>query len=250
MSRSSLRIPVFMYHKVGALLPDGTVDRFISVPPANFERHIAIMQRLGYIGITFENAARQLSERKLTAPKQFAVTFDDGYSCVGDNAAPILEKAGIPATVFVVSDAVGETNSWDFANNKPVLPLMGKEQLLALQSMGWELAGHTRSHPHLELLSEDEALADIMEGKSASEAWMGREQHTFCYPYGGLNASTPNLVKRAGYLAACTTKSGMASSDHHLMLLPRVKISYSDGAAGLLYKVMIRPKLPTLRKKR
>ncbi len=36
-----------------------------------------------------------------------AVTFDDGYQDVFDNAVPILKRKGIPAAAFVVTDLVG-----------------------------------------------------------------------------------------------------------------------------------------------
>ncbi|PYQ55307.1 MAG: hypothetical protein DMF78_02480 [Acidobacteria bacterium] len=36
-----------------------------------------------------------------------AVTFDDGYRDVYDNAFPLLQRMGIPAAVFLVSDLVG-----------------------------------------------------------------------------------------------------------------------------------------------
>jgi len=36
-----------------------------------------------------------------------AVTFDDGYAGVRLHAAPLLRRKGIPATVFVVTDAIG-----------------------------------------------------------------------------------------------------------------------------------------------
>ena len=36
-----------------------------------------------------------------------AVTFDDGYTGVFEHAVPILDALGIPATVFIVADAVG-----------------------------------------------------------------------------------------------------------------------------------------------
>ena len=42
-----------------------------------------------------------------------AVTFDDGYSEVLHEALPILERYGIPATVFLVSDAAGSVFWWD-----------------------------------------------------------------------------------------------------------------------------------------
>lgn len=46
------------------------------------------------------------SARKASKPLA-AVTFDDGYRDVYENAFPILQRKGIPATVFVVSDLVG-----------------------------------------------------------------------------------------------------------------------------------------------
>jgi peptidoglycan/xylan/chitin deacetylase (PgdA/CDA1 family) len=39
-----------------------------------------------------------------------AVTFDDGYRDVYENAVPLLMRKGIPAAVFVVSDLVGTTD--------------------------------------------------------------------------------------------------------------------------------------------
>ena len=36
-----------------------------------------------------------------------ALTFDDGYAGVFEHAVPILQALGMPATVFIVADAVG-----------------------------------------------------------------------------------------------------------------------------------------------
>lgn len=36
-----------------------------------------------------------------------AVTFDDGYQDVADNALPVLKRKGIPAAMFVVTELVG-----------------------------------------------------------------------------------------------------------------------------------------------
>src|SRR6185503_12977388 len=41
-----------------------------------------------------------------------ALTFDDGFLNFTSSAMPLLSHLGFPATVFVVSDAVGGTNAW------------------------------------------------------------------------------------------------------------------------------------------
>lgn len=42
-----------------------------------------------------------------------AVTFDDGYVDVLETAVPVLERFGVPATVFLVSRRLGATYWWD-----------------------------------------------------------------------------------------------------------------------------------------
>ena len=64
-----------------------------------------MLVRRGYHGATFERA--------VTAPpssRTLAVTFDDGYRSVLTHARPILERLGLPATVFVPTDFVGATS--------------------------------------------------------------------------------------------------------------------------------------------
>ena len=67
---------------------------------------------------------------------------------------------------------------------------------------------------------------------------------TFCYPFGGIGERTPRLVAGAGFLGACTTRSGLATARTDPYLLPRVKIAYRDDLWGLLYRLRIRPYLP------
>src|SRR4051812_50056800 len=58
--------------------------------------------RRGWRATTFHEA--------VTAPrwtKTMAVTFDDGYRSVRERAWPVLQRLGIPATVFVPTALVG-----------------------------------------------------------------------------------------------------------------------------------------------
>ena len=228
---------VMMYHKVGA--PD--MDRFLNISTQSFARQMRTLKRLGYHAVTFADIAYAYHQHRSLPSKTFCITFDDGYECVGEYAAPILRELEWPATVFVPTQWAGKDNGWDEANKKRVLPLMGWDRLRELRAEGWEIAGHTRTHPRLAELPDDIALAEILQGKQAIQDQLGAPITTFCYPYGSLNARTPDLVKQAGYIAACTTSSGLASPTRNPYLLPRVKIAYRDGVAGMLYRMWIRP---------
>ncbi len=238
-----------MYHKVGATI-DGSPDPFINVSSISFERQMLLMSRLGYVTVTFAEAVAGLKGQLKLPRRCFAVTFDDGYCCVGEHALPILSKFGFSGTVFAVSGAVGRENAWDHANGKPVHPLMSWDQLKKLRSSGWEIGCHTKTHPRMDGIEDKVALAELIESKALVEERIGGSAQTFCYPYGLFNKQTPALVEAAGYTGACTTRSGIASDSSNAFLLPRVKVSHSDGVAGLLYKLNLRPMLPTLRKRR
>ena len=246
---SSLAVPVLMYHKVGYPVASRT-DRFLNVSARDFARQMHLLASLGYQARTFAEVVDALTGGKRLPRRTVAITFDDGYACIGQAAAPVLAAQGFPGTVFVVSQAVGTQNGWDEMENLPVIPLLDWTALRTLQAAGWEIGGHTRSHPHLDMEEEARALQNIVEGKRETEAQLGRGLRTFCYPFGHFNANTPGLVRKAGFLGACTTRSGIAHADLDPFLLPRVKIAYRDGALGLLYRLLVRPYLPDLRPQR
>lgn len=249
LSRVRTAVPILMYHKVGARV-DRPEDTFLNVSGEAFDRQMRALAHLGYRAMTFAQIVEALRAGQPLPRRVFAITFDDGYTCVGDVAAPILERYGFPATVFVVSGSAGGANAWDGLTGRPVLPLLPWDRLRELHRAGWEMAGHTRTHPHLNELEDAEALREIADGKAAVEAELGVGLQTFCYPFGLFNAGTPGLVQAAGFVGACTTRSGLARRDTDPFLLPRVKIAYRDGVAGMLYRLMVRPRLPNLRRNR
>lgn len=243
--------PVLMYHKVGAAVRE-KADTFLNVSAHDFHRQMRVLAKLGYRVRPFAEIVEAI-QTHTTLPKQTcAITFDDGYSCVGEYAAPILAEFGFPSTVFVVSQAIGQTNAWDGVTGRPVLPLMDENTLRKLQSNSWEIAGHTRTHPHLNALSDKDALEEIRGGREELEAQFGVPVMTFCYPFGHYNERTPKLVIEAGYRGACTTHSGMGSFQTDPALIPRVKVAYRDGVFGFLYRLLVfgryaRPKFEPLR---
>ncbi len=91
------RAGVLMYHRVADEISD---PWGLCVTPDHFAQHMELLAR--------HNAQIDLADlhgRKGYAPfgRRIAVTFDDGYLDNFTQAVPILERYGIPATIFVVA---------------------------------------------------------------------------------------------------------------------------------------------------
>jgi Predicted xylanase/chitin deacetylase len=96
------------YHRISATQDDVYE---VCVSPENFAGHMEAIRKYAR-PISLSKLVQCLKQDSL-APKTVAVTFDDGYA---DNlyvAKPILEKHGIPATVFICTGYVGKEFWWD-----------------------------------------------------------------------------------------------------------------------------------------
>src|SRR5262245_41899615 len=94
---------VLIYHPV---VPEGTLasKRFgieRSLPARVFDAQLRFMLR------HFVPVRASQAQDPSPAPMRFAVTLDDGYEDNFRVAAPILQRLGVPATFYVVSDFVG-----------------------------------------------------------------------------------------------------------------------------------------------
>ena len=96
------------YHRISS--PEGGPDD-VSVSSENFAEHMQALREYAN-PISLSKLVQSLKQNALPS-KSVAVTFDDGYA---DNlyvAKPILEKHGIPATVFICTGYAGREFWWD-----------------------------------------------------------------------------------------------------------------------------------------
>ncbi len=105
---TSRRPLVVGYHRVVAdyAASAGTSLPGMIVGTAMLEAHLDWIARRYAIKTLDEIGALLATGAPLEKPVA-AVTFDDGYADVYENAEPLLRRKGIPATVFVVTDLVG-----------------------------------------------------------------------------------------------------------------------------------------------
>jgi peptidoglycan/xylan/chitin deacetylase (PgdA/CDA1 family) len=236
---------VLGYHAVSDGWPS-----VLAVSVGDFERQISALLGRGYRGVTFHDAVHGEP-----VGRRFAVTFDDSYLSLLTNALPVLDRLGVPATVFVPTAYAGSEHPmrWDGIEEwsdgpyaSELLP-MSWEQLAQLRDAGWEIGSHTASHPHLPETGEEELEAELKDSKEACESHLGEPCRTLAYPYGEHDERVIEATRRAGYAAACTLTVRLHAASP--LRWPRVGIFPADGD-GWRFKTKVSPAARALRASR
>lgn len=152
-----------------------------------------------------------------------AVTFDDGFKSVADNAVPELIKRSIPATIFVTSDLLGQTPGWAGYPGR----FMSLEELQELPG-SIDLGSHTRTHPFLPKLDEQRASDEITISRLKLSEMLGRECTLFAFPYGAFTPELVNVCRRAGYHRIFTTLPYTAQLGPDEFVSGRVTVEPTD----------------------
>jgi peptidoglycan/xylan/chitin deacetylase (PgdA/CDA1 family) len=229
------RVLVLCYHGVSE-----SWDSDLAVKPARLESQLRVLLHRGWKPATFHQAVSDPPWRKT-----LAVTFDDGYRSVAELGYPVLERLGIPATVFVPTALVGWPGplQWDGIERwlgtpyESELVPMDWDELRWLAYRGWEIGSHTCSHPHLP--EEDDAVLAFELGRSREtlEAHMDTPCRSLAYPYGNVDRRVIAAAREAGYASACTLS---AVDEPEALAWPRVGLYDIDRGARLRLKLSTR----------
>lgn len=123
-----------------------------------------------------------------------SINFDDGYESAYQNGLPILDKAGLKSTLFVITH---QLNHKDFLTT---------QQLLALQAKGHEIGVHTQTHPFLSKLNVDQQRQEIL-GAFDDLVALGIHPAFLAYPYGDYNSISVSIA-RSTFIGSRTVNQG------------------------------------------
>jgi peptidoglycan/xylan/chitin deacetylase (PgdA/CDA1 family) len=134
-SAPKAQVPVLVWHGIG---PDR--DGY-SVSQSQFEEQIALLDQLGYTAISTRQWNEFRAGRTAGLPaKPILLTFDDGRLDSYRGAEKVLERYGMRAAIFVITDEIEQGNPF----------YLTWEELHAMRDSGrWDIephahAGHTR----------------------------------------------------------------------------------------------------------
>jgi peptidoglycan/xylan/chitin deacetylase (PgdA/CDA1 family) len=203
------RLLVLCYHAVSEGWPSPA-----AISPDRLHAQLRFLLRLGYRPLTLSAALAEGPPRKA-----MAVTFDDAYVSILEAGLPVLDELGVPATVFVPTDAAAdagqmawsELRRWVGTEHEHELRCMSWGQLRALSARGWEIGSHTCSHPHLAEVGGERASVELSASRTACEDALQRPCTSLAYPFGSYDRGVIDLVAAAGYEAAVTLDERIAA---------------------------------------
>ncbi|GAA0854990.1 polysaccharide deacetylase family protein [Aliiglaciecola litoralis] len=199
---------ILMYHHVSDQTPPST-----SISAENFAKHMQYLAENHNV-VSLPKLIESLKTSSPLPGKAVAITFDDGYQNIAQNAHPILRKHGFPYTIFINPDVIGNESqqlSW--------------EEVAELQKEGVTFANHTSKHKHLLLGSEqddwlDATLKDIEHAEAVLHEKTGHSHKLLAYPYGEYNQALSEAIQERGYIGF-GQHSGAVSSNSNFGALPR-----------------------------
>jgi peptidoglycan/xylan/chitin deacetylase (PgdA/CDA1 family) len=133
--------------------------------------------------------------------RYIAVTFDDGFTSVIDNALSVLVARKIPATIFIPTGYIGKRPGWitnpqhEYADET----VLTEEQIRLLPNDLISIGSHSVNHPHLARIGNDRAITELIDSKKKLEEILKTEVSLLSLPYGSFNEEVAAMSKETGY---------------------------------------------------
>ena len=205
---------VLMYHRFGE-------DQFPStnIRLEQFDAHLDILSNGNFTVWPLAKIVSHLQAGTPLPDRTIAITIDDAYLSVLNEAWPRLKAKGFPFTVFVATDPIDRNQrgymSWD--------------QIRLLQADGVGIGSQTASHPHMHKLNASDVENELAKSSARFLDELGMRPNLFAYPYGEYNLRVIKQVKEAGFIASFGQNSGIAHGYNGFFELPRFAMNERYG---------------------
>ncbi len=211
-------VPILMYHVIGYRSPS-TPNPSLWVAPREFAADMHALRDAGYHGVSLQKVWDAWHHRALLPSRPVVVSFDDGYFGQYRDALPTLRAMRWPGVLNLKLDNLADMG--------------GARDVKRMVAAGWEVDSHTISHPDLTAVDDEQLRHELEGSRTRLRRLIGVPARFFCYPSGRFDARVIAAVRRAGYLAATTTRPGLARPSERYTLA-RVRVDGGESPSALL----------------
>lgn len=195
--KKNVKVPILLYHHITDEEFSGG-NEISLISPKDFRLHMTAI-KVNFTPISLRQYYDYVMDTtgEVTIPDDpIIITFDDGYLSNYEIAFPILKELEIPATIFVVTNTVGEIGGAGKVNYSHFT----WEQAREMEESGLiEIQSHTANHLELANLTVNQMVYELRKSKYAIEKNLGRECDMIAFPYGSYNEKVEEISHAAGY---------------------------------------------------
>lgn len=186
------RLHILMYHSISANPEDPH-----AISPERFLKQMQFLRDKRVLSLS--DALTKLGTREHISG-DYVITFDDGLLDFYTTALPILKDFGYPVTMFLPTELVGKTSTWDSYDKTK--PLMDWDQITECQQWNVTLGSHSAFHSRLTELTDTGVNQELTLSLQTLKANCSKFIPALAYPGGFSNESVASHAKQAGYLCA------------------------------------------------
>ena len=224
---SSQEIPILLYHCIGK-----TPQNSYWIAEDEFSAHMQFLKQNGYESIS----ADALNNGTSLPEKPVLITFDDGCQNLYTQAYPILKKSGLSAEIYLISDAIAETDAERKQSGTEKLGETGQHsqttyliwpEVKEMAENGMTFGSHSKSHRMMGELNEEDVAYELMFSKLSIYAHTGIKANTFAYPFGHGNSdsSIHKMLNKYGFNRALAAEGGLEPlQDVDMLNISRIEI--------------------------
>jgi peptidoglycan/xylan/chitin deacetylase (PgdA/CDA1 family) len=211
------KLSILAYRRIS---PDG----LNAITPQVFEQQLQYLKENGYYSATWEDWQNAKLTKTPLPGKAVLITFDGGYLDFLTYAWTLLKRFDFTATVFLVAELIGKTNSWEKAEFEQV-QLMEWPEIRQLRDAGIEFGSMSATYQPLTALSPTEIVRESAKSRAILERGLGRYVRVFAYPYGNVDEIVAHLIGASGYSFGVSYRSSTSNFYDSLMSLPRIQVT-------------------------
>jgi peptidoglycan/xylan/chitin deacetylase (PgdA/CDA1 family) len=166
-----------------------------------------------------------------------AITFDDAFVSVVENALPELIARSFPCTIFAPVDLLGQSPSWELHDPHDTFQetIMTRAQLTSLPEFV-TLGSHGMSHVRLSRIDPASARIEIGESRRLLQEIHGGTVRSISLPFGDFNLSTIEACRLAGYDHVYTSIPKNIDPSKPGLVRGRVRVDPWDGPIEFFLK--------------